>query len=191
LIYDPFCGVGTILQEAMLLGFEAVGSDIDESEVKKCRSNISWLIKKFKLGEKDLEKSIFVHDISSSPPKILVDAIVTEPYLGKPLKKIPSPLEAKKIIAELVPLYEKALSNYKKILKPNGKIVMIFPKIGSFRSIQNLKIAKIGLKLLNPIPDFVKEKYFFSFKDLSDTNTIFYARPDAKIIREIAVLSIA
>src|SRR3989338_5270601 len=42
-ILDPFCGSGTILQEAILLGYKAVGSDIEQRMVENSEKNLEWL----------------------------------------------------------------------------------------------------------------------------------------------------
>ncbi len=50
-ILDPFCGSGTILQEAMLLGFKNIyGSDKDKRAIANSKENINWLKKEYKLS---------------------------------------------------------------------------------------------------------------------------------------------
>ena len=39
-VYDPFCGSGVVLQEALLMGKPASGSDIDPAMVKAAQSNL-------------------------------------------------------------------------------------------------------------------------------------------------------
>ena len=47
---DPFCGVGTTLIEASLLGFDQmIGSDIDEKAVADTEKNLNWLSREFDL----------------------------------------------------------------------------------------------------------------------------------------------
>ncbi len=51
ILYDPFCGSGTILQEALLMGHTAVwGSDIEKNAVEKTKENLSWLAEKKNLS---------------------------------------------------------------------------------------------------------------------------------------------
>lgn len=45
LVFDPFCGSGNILMEAMLLGSDVIGSDISEKAVRDTRANLEWLEK--------------------------------------------------------------------------------------------------------------------------------------------------
>ena len=73
-ILDPFCGVGTVLAEALIIGKEVIGSDIDPKQVERTRKNLAWLGKKIPLIVSDARK-IF----EKVPP---VEAIVTETDLG-------------------------------------------------------------------------------------------------------------
>src|SRR6185503_10002944 len=45
-VLDPFCGTGVILQEALLMGYSVLGTDIDERMVDYSRRNIKWLFQK-------------------------------------------------------------------------------------------------------------------------------------------------
>ncbi|HYB04170.1 MAG TPA: hypothetical protein VED17_06900, partial [Nitrososphaerales archaeon] len=51
-LVDPFCGLGTILQEGLLLGLNVVGIDISSSEVARCRENLDWFRRQFKVSPK-------------------------------------------------------------------------------------------------------------------------------------------
>ncbi len=42
-LLDPFCGTGVLLQEALLMGFQVYGTDIDERMVKYSERNLKWL----------------------------------------------------------------------------------------------------------------------------------------------------
>ncbi len=44
-ILDPFCGTGVVLQEALLMGYRAYGTDIDERMVEYTTRNLEWLKK--------------------------------------------------------------------------------------------------------------------------------------------------
>lgn len=102
-ILDPFCGVGTILAEALTIGISAIGSDIDPRQIEKTRKNLEWLGKTCPLYVSDARKIVI------DP----VDAIVTEPDLG------PKP--------DLERLYLESLQVWRKILKPDGRVVIATP----------------------------------------------------------------
>ena len=42
-ILDPFCGSGTIVNEALVSGFKAIGSDVSEQAIKDSQENVQWL----------------------------------------------------------------------------------------------------------------------------------------------------
>ena len=42
-LLDPFCGVGTILQEALLEGASVIGTDANAWCVKASEENLDWL----------------------------------------------------------------------------------------------------------------------------------------------------
>lgn len=123
-LLDPFCGYGTILQEAMLLGLDVKGLEVDNETVGKCIKNLKWIKKQHNL------KSAF--EVLQGDSRKLsyffksADAIVTEPYLGPFLKKKPSKEEAEKIAKDLEKIYSDFFKEARKILK--GKITIVFPR---------------------------------------------------------------
>jgi len=190
IILDPFCGSGTILQQAILLGYNnIIGSDKDETMVKKAEKNINWLINRLKIKNKNVK--IFSSDVKEISKRITaksIDTIVTEPYLG-PIKikfnKLPL------IIDQLTNLYINAFKEFKKILKPNGKVVIIFPVFRFFKKVIFLsrqlfpKIEREGWKIKEPLPKSFKKE---SFINLTSRNSIIYSRPNQKVLREIFIL---
>ena len=92
-IYDPFCGNGTILAEAMLMEGKAIGSDLSSKAVSDTKENLCWLINKYDLEATiDPDKEIFQSDATDIQKKQLPqepDCIVSEIYLGPPLTKAP------------------------------------------------------------------------------------------------------
>ncbi len=88
-LLDPFCGMGTILAEGLLMGWNVVGSDQSEEVVEKARGNLLWFTQKHELG---VTSRILVSDAVHLSEKIdsgSVDAIVTEPFMGPTTVKDP------------------------------------------------------------------------------------------------------
>lgn len=130
-ILDPFCGSGTIIQEAIMLNYINIsGSDISNKATSDTKRNIDWLYHLPFMLNKQASIKIFqcpVEKLSTVVEQNSVDAIVTEPYLGPPLYKKPSFEMVKIIKKELTNLYIKAFMQFFQIVKPKGKIVIIFP----------------------------------------------------------------
>ncbi len=132
LLLDPFCGSGTILTEAMLLGYtKLIGSDVSEKAIEDSRKNVEWVQGNWKLETRNWGSELFQSDIKNISQKITpasIDSIVTEPYLGKPLKgnELPEQLMAQK--DELKKLYLESFQQFFTILKPGGRVVFVIPR---------------------------------------------------------------
>ena len=199
-ILDPFCGSGTILTEAALMDHRhLIGSDISAQAIQNAKKNIDWLKSNFQLSTFNFQ--LFHSDatqVSKHLPSNSVDAIITEPYLGPQRGRI----DYKKTISELEKLYSESLREFKKILKPNGRIVIIWPVFqkkplslrGSASDRSNLANADIAgtlnpnldnFKIINPIPENLRHDKRIK---LTDRNTIIYGREGQKVWREIVIL---
>lgn len=150
-IYDPFCGSGTILMEGLLTDCKVIGSDLDSKAVEGTKENIAWLIdeyqlptQKFKISQLDV-----VQPLPSNFPSI--DAIVTEPFLGKPK---PREAELKNIFTGLYRTYLGAFKNWSKTLSKGGVIVLVLPLVETQKKTYNLdklidKISQLGYTMLS------------------------------------------
>lgn len=183
-IYDPCCGMGTLLQEGWLMGHKMIGSDISERMVYASTANLQWIADNFPVNPQ-LAPKIFIYDVSQSLPSNKIrecDAIVTEPYLGPPLL---APLSTSEALAHhhtLIDLYRKLFINIKPVLKQNGWIVMILPAIVN----QDRKQGSLTLFPREFIDEV--ETIGYSFKQFGKkAKGIIYARPDAIVAREITV----
>ena len=182
-ILDPFCGSGTILTEAILMGYEhIIGADISNRAVANTKTNIEWTQKNYELKIKNFELlNIDATQISKSITPNSVDAIVTEPYLG-PQRGF---FDINKTVCELELLYTKSLLEFKKILKPGGRIVMVWPSFYDKRKNIFLNPDLSDFKIINPIPENLQTNIFVK---LTSRNTIIYGRELQKVWREIVVL---
>jgi len=151
-ILDPFCGIGTILIEALNQGINAVGIDKDETAVSGAKKNLEW----FKFSKNNYK--ILLGDSGNIKPE-KVNAIVTEPNLVQILKKMPSKEEAEKILEKYECLMIRILNHLKNSV--SRKIVFTSPLIDqkSKRVSCNIKkiLEKTRLKLIKgPIPEYRK-----------------------------------
>ena len=175
-ILDPFCGSGTIISEALLLKYiHITGSDISPKAISDTQTNLEWLKQHANLGDFDCQ--IFQADIKDLPQKITphsIDAIITEPYLGKPLRGS----ENEKILIaqtkELETLYLEAFQKFAQLVKPGGMVIFIVPCFrqgnGWIRINLTEKIKNIGFAQMPFYPN--------------ETNLLYW-RPGQKLGREI------
>ncbi|MCL2172075.1 MAG: methyltransferase domain-containing protein [Candidatus Bathyarchaeota archaeon] len=129
-LLDAFCGVGTVLQEALLIKANVVGTDINSWCIKAAEDNLKWLAHEYELQQVDYR--IIQSDVSVLSKKIgieNIDCIASEPDLGPALRQIPTTPYAKKIIDKLTPLFFEFIEEAYKVLKPDGKLVVVTPYI--------------------------------------------------------------
>jgi tRNA G10 N-methylase Trm11 len=131
IILDPFCGSGTVVQEALELGYKNVfASDKSEKAIRDTKKNTDWYMTKFNpdASAANVEiKHVDVKKISHVVESESINAIITEPYLGPTLRKRLTPQQAQNSIKELMDLYLSAWKEFHTILAPRGSVVMIFP----------------------------------------------------------------
>ncbi|MDD5071289.1 MAG: methyltransferase domain-containing protein [Patescibacteria group bacterium] len=182
-IIDPSCGSGTILTEAMLMGYKnLIGSDISKKAIEDTEKNVKWIIENWKLKIGNLKLyQLDAQKISQEIKPDSINYIITEPYLGPQRGKI----DIKKIAQELKQLYTKSLKEFSKILKPKGRIVMVWPVFRISRNAQRITPDIGGFKIINPIPKNLRENEIIK---LTDRNTIIYGREQQKVWREIVIL---
>mgnify|MGYP001609440882 CR=1 FL=1 len=176
-LLDPFVGLGTIIQEASLMGINAMGTDNDLNIVKKSQANISWARNKFHFNTNPGVKILDVARLSKELKNI--GAIATEPYLGPYLKKMPWEGEAREIAAKVSRIYESFLIQASKLLKQGSKMAIVVP---TFKT-RNNKIIRIGFQSM-------LEKHKFNiYQPLNNTLVpIDYKLHNGKILRKIYIL---
>ncbi len=150
-ILDPFCGIGVVLQEALLQKIDVIGIDKDHEAVKGCVKNMEW----FSFPKKHYK--IIYGDSTRMKISEKIKALVTEPDLGKILKKIPKDGEAKKTLEDFEILVIKVINNFKVNFEANSKIVFTAPliKLHSGKRIScNVEriVNEIGLTLAEGFP---------------------------------------
>ena len=161
-LLDPFCGVGTILQEALMEKAMVVGMDVNPWCVKAATENLEWLANEYGLGDADFR--VLQGDVSRLVEKMgqeAVDCIVCEPDLGPALRQVPTGPYAEKIIQKLEPLYFGFVEQAYRALRPGGRLVLVTPYMKA-RSGQPVtmpigeKLEGVGFKRVYP---FTKDMF--------------------------------
>jgi len=174
-LLDPFCGIGTILQEGLLTGMKVIGVDIDSSAVSAAKRNLEWISKRY--STKRTYK--IIHGDSTHLSRLVgkVDAVATEPYLGPFLKKLPSEDRAKALMKPLTKLYGALLKELAKVCE--GYIAIVVPR---YRTPRNEEVKMPFLRLLR------KHGFEVHSEHPGIKLPIIYAAKKSKILREIWVL---
>lgn len=175
LLLDPFCGTGTILIEALNLGCQVYGADLDERAVWGTRDNLDWFAREYGLAKQNFAQQIFVADVGQLTLEKLagqkIDLLVTEPFLGK---QTPKEAELINIFKGLEKLYLGAFNNFAKILNAGAIIAIIFPKVVAEHRVFSLDhlIDKLSAKGYNLV-----------------VSPLLYARSGARVQREVYFFS--
>lgn len=125
-VYDPFCGTGTVLIEGLEMGLTVIGSDLDPAAAVGAKTNLAWFKDQQHLTN---EFNVFQADVTQvnkdrfSQP---VDYLVTEPFLGKPKPRVD---QLPGIFKGLEKLYLGAFKQWKQILHDGSKLVVVFPRV--------------------------------------------------------------
>ena len=151
-VLDPFCGTGVVLQEALLMGYRAYGTDISERMIEYSERNLKWLAgdgnSHFE-GVRSLARRgvapaargdgpagraprnglfrLSVGDATSYQWEQPIDAVACEGYLGKPFSQIPSEVALKEQKQECGAIVRGFLKNLAEQVKPGTPVVMAVP----------------------------------------------------------------
>jgi len=166
-LLDCFCGVGVILQEALIQEINVVGIDLDKEAIESAKKNIAWLNSQYKVGA---QIELINGNSRNVNIKRKVDAIATEPSLGILMKRVPNRKEAEVFLRNFESLMVGVLNNMNKCLKNDGKIAFTAPlvsigrervgcRIESICAATGLKISELkNVEIKFPIKDFRKDQ---------------------------------
>jgi len=188
-VYDPFCGLWTILIESVLMwNSEVYGSDISAENIEKTKANITYARRSFENNLKtSMTQVLDAKWISSSSFLKKSDAIITEGYLWQVFNK--KTVSKTAIASEkelLLDIYSKFFSWLKRA-NFDGVIVICFPFweimwiYNYFDEVYDVikKYCK-NLPILPPHDEFKHTK----------SGSLLYKRPDQVVWREIFKLKI-
>lgn len=176
-VLDPFCGTGVILQEALLMGYNVLGTDIDSRMVEFSKTNVQWLVQKIP----NILGHVFIEAADATKhrwPRFT--AVASEVYLGRPLAKLPDSSAINKIVADTNTIIEKFLRNLSPQLAIGQRICLAVP---AWRKTNG---QFIHLSLIDRLTDMGYNR--FSFVHARNEDLIYY-REDQIVCRELVVLT--
>lgn len=198
IIWDPFCGSGTVLMEALMLGYNLIGTDISVRSVNNTKGNIEWLGEKLEI---DLTQPFLLferrgvsglHQTYNSIPYNERGTIsfIGEPYMGPPIRKNLSLKKIYEIKENVENIIIDLVNKIEYIERQNRgtvqSIVLVIPIYKSRDEWIPLNITK-AVRQLNKIglypPLWMKE-----IKDFTDEIELSWMRENSFIKRKILVL---
>lgn len=176
-ILDPFCGTGVILQEALLMGYDAYGTDLSEKMVRYSQANLKWLQDTHRVAGKWTVDEGDAMETKWQPP---IDAVVTETYLGQPFSAPPSSAKLTEVRGNCNHIISQFLKNVGTQIKSGTPVVLAVPAwkdtAGNFTRLPLVSnLEKLGYHQVE-------------FKNIASQDLL-YHRPDQVVGRELLVLT--
>ncbi len=175
-VLDPFCGTGVILQEALLMGYGAYGSDLDQRMVDYAQANIDWLRSWY-----NYETSVTVEKADATNHEWTdgFDFVASETYLGRPFTAPPSPEVIAQTVADCNLIIKKFLQNIHSQIKSGMRLCLAMPAWQT-RPSQFKK-----LPLIDQISDLGYNQVSFEHSGSQD---LIYYRSDQTVARQLLVI---
>jgi len=175
-LLDPFCGTGVILQEALLMGFEAIGTDLEQRLVDCSRENIDWL--KDRVGYKGALRSLEAGDATDYKWSGHFDTIASEVYLGRAFSAPPKPEIFKQNVADVNLIIKKFLQNLRTQTESSFRLCLALPAWKQTGQ-------TIHLPLLDNLTDMGYNRVALEHVSFDE---LIYARPGQFVARELVIL---
>ncbi len=190
-VLDPFCGIGTIVQEGLLMGFRMFGSDINRVAIRGSEQNLEWFRNRYHVpAGKYILNISDAREVSKLVDKTPISAIVSEGTLGPVYSQFPKHEEIDKNFEILKLLYTKSLKDFSKFLPSKARVIMCVPAYRKGRDnyvmFPSLDwVMKLGYNPLELIPKKIAN--LMKFLKLTDRKTAIYDRKDQIVAREIVI----
>ncbi len=176
-ILDPFCGTGVIPQEALLMGYDAYGTDLADKMIDYSRTNLDWLITTNHLQNTyTLEQGDAMTHSWQSP----IDAVACESYLGQPFSAPPSNSKLTEVRGNCNKIISTFLKNIAGQLEPGTPLCVGVP---AWRDING---TFTHLPLIGDLEQLGYTQH--EFKNVR-TKDLLYFREDQVVARELLVLT--
>lgn len=129
-VLDPFCGLGTTLGEALMVGYDVVGTDRNAQNISQTRANLQWIASKYAIRGQNVNLFAFDARRISKASMPRVHAVATEPILLPIYRRNPSAQEAIEDLVHARETYERCLPEFAAVLQEKGsRIAFTTPSI--------------------------------------------------------------
>jgi tRNA G10 N-methylase Trm11 len=175
-VFDPFSGTGVILQEALLMGYDAFGSDIDQRMVDYARQNLEWLKTWY-----DYQTDVRIEpaDATSADWGFRFDFVASETYLGRPFTAPPSAEILSQTVSDCNLIIKKFLQNIHGRIESGTRLCLAVPAwqtgAGQFRHL--------------PLIDQISDLGYNSISFEHSGDELVYFRKDQFTARQLLVIT--
>jgi tRNA G10 N-methylase Trm11 len=177
-ILDPFCGTGVVLQEAMLMGYDAYGTDIDKRMIDYATNNAKWLVDNF--GVDNEHSKMDIADATQYKWPESFDFVASETYLGRPFTSTPGAEILAQTMSDCNLIIRKFLKNIHGQMKPGTRLCLAVPA---------WQVRPSELKYL-PLIDQIEELGYnrVSFEHIGAKDLVYF-RPEQFVARQMLVIT--
>lgn len=177
-LLDPFCGGGTVLMEAALLGVKnLIGSDIDGRQVAGSTENMDWMVAQRMITQQTREQvklfTVPAQKIREHLKDATVNVIVSEGYLGNPLQGNEPLTFLNRQKQEIEQLWHESLKACAPLQSAGDLAICIWPSYVTQTSTVSIdlsaRLAEVGYKKIN-------------------TTSLVYGRAEQHVKRQVVIL---
>ncbi len=180
-LLDPFCGTGVVLQEALLDGYAAYGTDLDPRMVAYSEKNLAWLTSSSPFA-KTLKSPVFAveeGDAVSHTWQGTISAVAAEAFLGQPMSAPPADIKLRQEKARCREILLGFFKNLAPQIAENTPVVIAVPAwlrpAGHYETLNLLdEVEKLGYNVMK-------------FRNLGQADLLYF-REGQIVAREIIVL---
>lgn len=176
-VLDPFCGTGVLLQEALLLGYNAFGTDLADKMIDYSQANLDWLKT---ISHAPGSIRLTQGDAMTAHWHAPISAIATETYLGQPFSAPPSPSKLAEVRGNCNHIISQFLTNLSPQLTPHTPLCVAIPAWKAHDG------SITHLPLINKLAQFGFARV--EFKNVH-THELLYHRDDQVVARELLVMT--
>ncbi len=176
-VLDPFCGTGVILQEALLMGYSAYGSDLEPRMIEYTNENLRWLEETRNIhvdGATEVADATN-HNWQEKP----FGTLAAETYLGRPFSSEPDPATLQQVMSDVHVIHKKFLQNLASQTQPGFRLCLAVPAW----------ITRSGVKHLKTLDSLEELGYNRLSFVHADNQDLIYYRKDQIVARELLVLT--
>lgn len=177
-VLDPFCGTGVVLQEALLMGYHAYGTDIEPRMVAYSKANLEWLDATYHTSADTWR--VQQGDATSTTWEAPVNTVACESYLGRPFTAAPAPDVLAQTMADCNLIIKKFLRNIHSQLASGTRLCVAIPawqvRPNQFRH----------LPLIDQLSDMGYNQV--SFQHVRGADLLYY-RADQIVARELLIIT--